>query len=134
MFAIEQGIITQTTKKRMAELEQKKVEIEAEIAREKFGGRDLTKQQIVFWLKKMRELDLTSAASKERIINIFINSVYVYRDRYVVNYNCCEESDVIPLYIITDVSFIRINGVPSRIRTLPLRKVLSFLLRYPLRE
>ena len=97
----------------MAELEQKKVEIEAEIAREKFGGRDLTKQQIVFWLKKMRELDLTSAASKERIIKIFINSVYVYRDRYVVNYNCCEESDVIPLYIITDVSFIRINGVPA---------------------
>ena len=134
MFAIEQGIITQTTKKRMAELEQKKFEIEAEIAREKFGGRALTKQQIVFWLKKMRELDLTSAASKERIINIFINSVYVYQDRYVVNYNCCEESDVIPLYIITDVSFIRINGVPSRIRTLPLRKVLSFLLRYPLRE
>lgn len=113
MFAIEQGIITQTTKKRMTELEQKKVELEAEIAREKFGGRDLTKQQIVFWLKKMRELDLTSAASKERIINIFINSVYVYQDRYVVNYNCCEESDVIPLYIITDVSFIRINGVPS---------------------
>ncbi len=47
MAAIEQGIITDTTKRRMKELEAKKSEIETKIIREEIKERRLTKEQIV---------------------------------------------------------------------------------------
>lgn len=112
MLAIEQGIITPTTKKRMTELEQKKLELEAKIEDEKYNSENLTERQIAFWLRKMRNLNLASDRNKQRIINTFVNSVYVYDDRYVVNYNCREESDVIPLYITTNVSYLNSGGEP----------------------
>lgn len=113
MLAIEQGIITPTTKKRMTELEQKKLELEAKIEDEKYNSENLTERQIAFWLRKMRNLNLASDRNKQRIINTFVNSVYVYDDRYVVNYNCREESDVIPLYITTNVSYLNSGGEPN---------------------
>ncbi len=96
MAAIEQGIITPTTKKRMGELEEQKKDLEVKIAKEKFAASVLTKDQIVFWLTKMTELDLAQDSNKQRIADIFVNSIYVHEDRAVINLNCREGEEIIP--------------------------------------
>ena len=96
MAAIEQGIITPTTKNRMAELEEQKKDLEIKIAKEKFNAQALTKEQIVFWLTNMTRLDLAQDSNKQRIVDTFVNSIYVHEDRAVINMNCCDEEEVIP--------------------------------------
>jgi DNA invertase Pin-like site-specific DNA recombinase len=114
MAAIEQGIITDTTKRRMKELEAKKSEIETKIIREEIKERRLTKEQIVAWLTRLTELDLADEGNKLRIIETYVNSVYAYDDKIVVNFNCREEPETVPLplKIVTDVSDLLTVGEP----------------------
>ena len=113
MAAIEQGIINPTTKRRMDELTEQKTDIEVRIAREEIQEQILTKEQIEFWLSKMVSLDLASQDSKQRIIDTFVNSIYVYDDKAVINFNCREESETIPLKLSTYVSDLRGLGEPA---------------------
>lgn len=110
MAAIEQGIITSTTKKRLAELETLKTDLEVKIAKEEIQSQILTREQVEFWLKNMEKLNLANADNRQRIINTFINSIYVHDDKFVVNFNCREESEVIPRDLEGDVSSLTILG------------------------
>ena len=112
MSAIEQGIITSTTKKRLAELETLKTDLEVKIAKEEIQTQILTREQVEFWLKNMEKLDLAIADNRQRIINTFINSIYVHDDKYVVSFNCREESEVIPRDLEGDVSSLTTVGEP----------------------
>lgn len=110
MAAIEQGIITSTTKKRLTELETLQTDLEVKIAKEEIQSQILTKEQVEFWLKNMEKLDLANTDNKLRVINTFVNSIYVYDDKFVVNFNCREESEVIPRNLKGDVSPLTILG------------------------
>ena len=114
MAAIEQGIITATTKKRLSELETLKTDLEVKIAKEEIQTQILTKEQVEFWLNNMERLDLANADNKQRLINTFINSIYVHDDKFVVNFNCREESEVIPRDLEGDVSSLTILGEPAK--------------------
>ena len=110
LLAIEQGIITSATKNRMAELETSKTDLEEKIAREEIQTQILTKEQVKFWLKNMEKLDLASTDNRQRIINTFVNSIYVFEDRFEVNFNCREGFEKIPLDNERFVSPIEISG------------------------
>lgn len=90
MKAIEMGIITESTMARLSELEQQKSDIKVKIAKEEIKSAVLSKEQILFWLNKMKNEE-----NRERIVDTFINSIYVYDDKVVINYNCREDSDTI---------------------------------------
>lgn len=93
--AIEMGIMTESTMARLSELEARKSDIQVKIAREEIKSAVLSKEQIMFWLHKMRDFDILNEDNRERIVDTFINSVYVYDDRLVINYNCREEPDLV---------------------------------------
>ena len=112
MTAIEQGIINPTTKGRMDELTAQKTELEVKIAREEIQNQILTKDQIEFWLSKMITLDLANPDNRQRIIDTFVNSIYIYDDRAVINFNCREESETVPLQLSTYVSDLQGLGEP----------------------
>lgn len=97
--AIEQGIINPTTKKRMDELTAQKTDLEVKIAREEIQAQILTSEQVKFWLSKMIDLNLSSQDNRLRIIDTFVNSIYVHDDRVIINFNCREESEVVPLQL-----------------------------------
>lgn len=113
MTAIEQGIITSTTKRRLAELEDMKTDLEVKIACEEIQSQILTREQVEFWLENMQRLNLADTDNRQRIINTFINSIYVHDDKFVVNLNCREESEVIPRNLKGDVSSLTILGEPA---------------------
>lgn len=80
MTAIEQGIITASTKERMDELESEKNEIEGKIAREEMKKPLLTKERIMYWLYSFKSGDIDNIEYRRRVIDTLVNSVYVYDD------------------------------------------------------
>ena len=87
MNAIKQGIITATTKETLLKLEQDKENFEISIAKERIERPVLSKNQIKFWICKFGATNLDDADEKQRLINVFVNSVYVYHDKFVVTFN-----------------------------------------------
>ncbi len=112
MEAIAQGIITASTKKRLSELEFQKIDIEAKIAKEEISSQILTKEQILYWLNRIRELNLMNEDNRECVIDTFINSVYVYDDKLIINFNSREDSETIPLAFMDSSSFLSEAGEP----------------------
>ena len=80
MTAIEEGIITSTTKSRLEEPETEKNEIEGRIAREEMKKPLLTKDRIVYWLLSFKSGDIQDTEYQRRVIDTLVNSVYVYDD------------------------------------------------------
>ena len=80
MSAIEQGIITPTTKERLEELEEERRDLEGQIAREEIKKPLLTKERIMYWLESFKRGDIEDVEYQRRIIDTLVNSVYVYDD------------------------------------------------------
>lgn len=92
MSAIEQGIITATTKERLEELEQERLNIEGQIAREEMKKPLLSKERIVYWLTSFKSGDINDVEYQRRIIDTLVNAVFVYDDgdkgrRIVLTFN-----------------------------------------------
>ena len=85
--AIEQGIITPMTKKRLDALEEKHRNIETDIVKEKMKHPLLTKEQVRFWFERMREYDITVLEQRKRLIDTFVNAIFVYNDRLLFTFN-----------------------------------------------
>ena len=95
--AIEQGILTPTTKQRLNELETRRDALKASILEEELQRPTLSREQILFWFEQFRQGDVNSPAYQRQIIDNFVNSVYVFEDRVVLNFNFKENAKTIPL-------------------------------------
>lgn len=71
--AIQQGILTPSTKQRLDELEAMKNEIEVAILSEELQRPQITKEHIVFWIEKFRSIDVNNLESRKRLIDSFVN-------------------------------------------------------------
>jgi len=57
------------------------------IAKEKIERPVLSKEQIKFWICKFGTTNLDDMEQKQRLIDVFLNSVYVYDDKMLVILN-----------------------------------------------
>jgi len=59
-----------------------------EIAEEEMAQPTLTRDQVLFWLRRFRELNPEKIEHRRRLINSFVNAVYLYDDHlfFVGNY------------------------------------------------
>lgn len=87
MKAIEMGIITDSTKNRLVELEAQVSELKLQIAREEIKKPALTREHVLFWLHSFREGDLSDPEFKEKLCDVFINQVIAYDEKVVIIYN-----------------------------------------------
>ncbi|MCL2107828.1 MAG: recombinase family protein [Oscillospiraceae bacterium] len=85
--SIEAGIINASVKKRLDELEASKADIEISLAKERIEKTPLTKEQIVFWLSRFKGGNVDDPNYRRAIVNIFVNSVFLYDDKLVVTFN-----------------------------------------------
>ncbi|MBO4897872.1 MAG: recombinase family protein, partial [Clostridia bacterium] len=85
--AIKQGIITESTKTELSSLEAEKNGLQTSIAREQIKHPVLTKEQIEFWIGRFQNTDITDQIQKQKLIDVFINSVYVYEDKIIITFN-----------------------------------------------
>jgi DNA invertase Pin-like site-specific DNA recombinase len=95
--AIEQGIILTSTKTRLAELEKEKSELEIVILQEQIKKPFLTEEQIRFGIEKFRKLDISTKEGKKRLIDGFINAIYLYDDKVTFTFNYKDSTKTISL-------------------------------------
>ena len=87
MSAIESGVITKTTKKRLEELEATIDDLEFEIQNEKATKPKLEREMIVFLLDQLRDGDLSDINYRRKLINTFVHKIYLYDDKLLIIYN-----------------------------------------------
>ncbi|MDL2287887.1 recombinase family protein [Oscillospiraceae bacterium OttesenSCG-928-F05] len=82
--AIQQGIITASTKQRLGELEARKEALEISIAQEQIERPPVTKEQVIYWVNRFRDGDIDDPKHCRDIIDIFVNAVYLYDDKLIL--------------------------------------------------
>ncbi len=91
--AIEAGIINDATKKRMDELDEQRAEIEAELAAHDLSKAvTISKDYILFYLHELRNGDLTNPEYQKRLVDTFVNSIFLYDDKTVITFNFSKDS------------------------------------------
>ena len=78
--AIQQGILTASTKARLEQLEETKAQLEISMAQAELKKPLLSKKQILFWLQRFRGIDTSKPEHRQRLIDSFVNAIYVYDD------------------------------------------------------
>jgi len=85
--SIEEGISNSSVKLRLDELETKKIDLEIAIAKEEIKKTKLTKEQIVFWISNFKGGNIQSDEYRKAIVDVFVNSIFLYDDKLVITYN-----------------------------------------------
>lgn len=85
--AIQQGILTKSTKSRLEELEAAKEDLEIKIANEKIVRPRISPEFVTFWLHKFRKLDVRQQSHRKMLIDAFVNAIYLYDDKLVLTFN-----------------------------------------------
>ena len=111
--AIEEGIITSTTKQRMLELEQTRDEINLKLIKAEMKKPTITKEGLILWLKQIQAMNLETKEHKQRLIDIFVNAVYLYDDKLVISFNYKEATKTVSLKEVNG-SIIECAGVPIK--------------------
>ena len=95
--AIQQGMLTPTTKKRLDELEAQKDDLEVSILQAELARPRYTKDELVRWISQFKYGDVDSMDYQRQIIDIFVNSYRVYDDKLICTYNYKDGTETIPL-------------------------------------
>ena len=97
MNAIEQGIISSTTKDRLLQLENEKKELSALIAKEQIKAPFLTKNQIMFFFRNLRKTNIKTKEGKQVLIDVLIKTVFVYDDKLLITFNYKDSTRTVSL-------------------------------------
>ena len=95
LYAIQQGMLTPSTKQRLLELEAAKEELEVKIANEKLTKPRVPEEYVRTWLLRFRELDVSKKEQRRILIDSFVNSIIVYNDHIEITYNNKEGCKII---------------------------------------
>ena len=84
MKAIRQGILTDSTRECLEELEQQRDSLRGSIAQLQLERRKFTKKEIVDWVSRYKDGNINDPDYRREIIDTFVNSVFVYDDKLMV--------------------------------------------------
>ena len=84
--AIQQGILTSSTKQRLEELEATKEDLQIKIANEKLAKPRVPPEFVRMWLQKFRSLDIRKKEHRKALIDSFVNALYLYNDKMVLTF------------------------------------------------
>lgn len=97
MTAIEMGVITATTKSRLLELEGERRRLEMVISVERAAQSEVDRDLIEFWLESFREGEVTSKKYQAKVIDMFIQAIYLYDDELKIVFNYCGKNKQITI-------------------------------------
>lgn len=86
MTAIEQGIITDTTRERLLELEANIKDLEQSLAIAKAANQPVQKERIIYTLEQLRSGNPESISYQKLLIDTFVKAVYLWDDKLEIDY------------------------------------------------
>ena len=111
MKAIRQGILTETTKECLEDLETQRDSLKASILQLQLERRKFTKEEIVDWISKYKYGNIDDPDYRKEIIDTFVNSVFVYDDKLVLTYNYKDGSETLTLQEIEAALSSNLDGM-----------------------
>ena len=93
--AIQMGIITPSTKQRIEELEKEKSQLSVEIMKEELARPTITRENILCFIEHFRKLNTNKLEHRRRLIDSFVNAIFLYDDKMVITFNYKEQSKTI---------------------------------------
>ena len=100
--AIQQGIFTASTKQRLEELEKQKEELSLSITTAELQKPKLTWEYMEHWFSRFRYGNPNDREFQKRLIDTFVNAVFVYDDKLVLTYNYQHGTQTITLKEVED--------------------------------
>ncbi|MBR6335813.1 MAG: recombinase family protein, partial [Clostridia bacterium] len=113
MLAIEQGVLTKTTKARLDELETMKEEIEVKLTNEKLAKPAITEDFIRLFLERFTSCDYTTIEQKRQLIMTFINAIYLFDDKIIIAYNYMERQETVLLSDLKETSLVPVSSLSN---------------------
>ena len=95
--AIQNGMLHPSIKQRMDELKAAREHLEISIAQEEMQKPMLTKEQVILWISRFKNGNVNDMAFRQRLIDTFVNAIYLYDDRIVLTYNYKDGSHTVTL-------------------------------------
>lgn len=99
-----QGLFSATTKKLLDDLEAQKKAIETDIIQYQIRNPIVPKEQLLFALYNYRKLDMSVQSDRQKLIDSFVNSIYLYDDHFIITFNCKNTSKKVSLKEINSAS------------------------------
>ncbi len=93
--AAEQGFVSESSTKRLQELEETKKQQEIKLLQEQIKKPLLTQEQIEFGIYKFKKLDLSTREGKQKLIDGFVNAIFVYDNHAELYLNYTEDKKTI---------------------------------------
>lgn len=93
--AIQLGIITPSTKQRLEELEKEKSELSVEIMKEELARPTITREYILCYIDQFRKLNTNRLEHRRKLIDSFVNAIFLYDDKMVITFNYKEQTKTI---------------------------------------
>ena len=121
--AIQQGLLTRSTKERLDALEAAQDELENKIACEKLAKPRITEEQFHFFLEKFRKMDVANQAQRKMLIDTFVNAIFLYDDKVVLTYNFHEGAETISFEELQKVTEAGASGSDLVSSTAPKKKL-----------
>ena len=115
MNAIESGIFTESTKSRLDELEKLKKKLTISLQAEQAKHPVLSKEQIIAWFHRLRSFDVKKKEHRERLIDTFINAIFLFDNKLVITFNYQNGSKTILLSDLEKSSCLNEFGRPYRV-------------------
>ena len=100
--AIQQGIFTASTKQRLEELEKQKEELSLSMTTAELQKPKLTREYMEHWFSRFRYGDPNDREFQKRLIDTFVNAIFVYDDKLVLTYNYQHGTQTITLKEVED--------------------------------
>ena len=100
--AIQQGIFTVSTKQRLEELEKQREDLSISIKTAELQKLKLTREYMEHWFSQFRYGNPNDRDFQKRLVDTFVNSVYVYDDKLVLTYNYQHGTQTITLKEVED--------------------------------
>lgn len=110
--ALEAGIFSDTTQKRLTELEQKKEEVEISIAKEELRAKKLDEELVLDFLRHFQYGDVNDMNYRRQLIDCFVNRIFLYDDRMVLTFNTSNNTKEISFDLVEGSDMM--GGPPPR--------------------
>jgi hypothetical protein len=127
--AVEAGMLSASLTERMNALEAQRAELKESLASARLQADvAITREMILFFLTRLRELDPEAPESRRRLVETFVNSIYLYDDKITMTFNYSGDSRRVTIQDIESGfaafsdepltgSYTSLNGVPRREHT-----------------
>lgn len=105
MGVIDSGLITESLKSHLVELEAERASLEAGIAKAKVDAPNITRESVVWFLTRFRDMDQRDTRWRIYLVETFLQAAYLYDDgRLLLHLNFSGENNVITVEFAEEVA------------------------------